>query len=150
MKHLLALALLSGLFTPASAETCGDLMKGLKPDVESVERVEREWTKAFLTGDIDYLECLLEPDYQSVWYAGQVRSRQEIIDKARTHRANPIPIPSFTAPTVQVHGAAAISRRDVDMRDPVTKESRKVRFLDIFSYYDGRWHALYTQDVELK
>jgi hypothetical protein len=30
------------------------------------------------------------------------------------------------------------------------KEPRKVRFLDIFSYYNGRWHVLYTQDVELK
>lgn len=92
----------------------------------------------------------MEPDYESVWYTGQVRSRQEIIDKARAHRANPIRVPSLPLPTIQIHGTTAISRSDIDIPDPATKEPRKVRFLDTFSYYDGRRHVLYTQDVELK
>ena len=82
MKRLWAFALFPFLLIPAAAQNCDQLMKDSKPDAESVRRAEREWSKAFLTGDTDYLECLLEPDYESVWYTGQVRSRQEIIDKA--------------------------------------------------------------------
>jgi hypothetical protein len=150
MKHLCVLVLLPCLFAPALAENCEHLMKDLKPDAEAARRVEREWSRAFLTGETDYLECLLEPDSQSVWYTGKIRGRQEIIDTAGAHRANPIPIPSLTTPIVQVHGSTAIFRTDIDMPDPSTKESRKIRFLDIFSYYGGRWHVLYTQDVELR
>jgi hypothetical protein len=150
IERLWAFALFPFLLIPAAAQNCDQLRKDFKPDAESVRRAEREWSKAFLTGDADYLECLLEPDYESVWYTGQVRSRQEIIDKARAHRANPIPVPSFPMPTIQVHGNTAISRSDIDIPDPAKKEPRKVRFLDIFSYYDRRWHVLHTQDVELK
>ena len=150
IERLWAFALFPFLLIPAAAQNCDQLRKDFKPDAESVRRAEREWSKAFLTGDADYLECLLEPDYESVWYTGQVRSRQEIIDKARAHRANLIPVPSFPMPTIQVHGNTAISRSDIDIPDPAKKEPRKVRFLDIFSYYDRRWHVLHTQDVELK
>jgi hypothetical protein len=93
---------------------------------------------------------LLEPDYESVWYTGEVRSRQTIIDKALAHRERPLPVPTSTDPTVQVHGNTAISRNDVDVIDPVTKQSRKIRFLDVFAFYEGRWHAVYTQDVALQ
>lgn len=59
-------------------------------------------------------------------------------------------MPTLPVPTVQIHGNTAISRSDIDIPDPVAKQPRKVRFLDVFSFYDGRWHAVYTQDVELK
>ncbi|MGC1169645.1 MAG: nuclear transport factor 2 family protein [Candidatus Acidiferrales bacterium] len=149
-KLLVMLALFYFLLNPAHAQNCSHEKSDSKPDAESVARVEKEWTKAFLSGDTDYLECLLEPDYQSVSYTGEVRSRQDIIDKARAHRAKPIPMPTLPAPTLQIHGDTAISRSDIDIPDPAVKQPRKVRFLDVFSFYDGRWHAVYTQDVELK
>lgn len=129
---------------------CNARTSAHRADADSVRQVEREWAKAFLTGDTDYLECLLEPDYESVWYTGEVRSRQTIIDKARAHREKPLPVPTSKDPVVQVHGNSAVSRNDIDMIDPVTKQSRKIRFLDVFAFYDGRWHAVYTQDVALQ
>jgi hypothetical protein len=129
---------------------CNARTSAHRADADSVRQVEREWTEAFLTGDTDYLECLLEPDYESVWYTGEVRSRQAIIDKARAHREKPLPMPTPNNPVVQVHGDAAISRNDVDMIDPVTKQRRRIRFLDVFAFYDGRWHGVYTQDVALQ
>lgn len=149
-KLLAVLALLSFSLNPAHAQNCSQQKTGSKPDPESIARVEKAWTNAFLSGDTDYLDCLLEPDYQSVSYTGEVRSRQDIIEKARAHRAKPIPMPALPAPTVQIHGNTAISRSDIDIPDPAAKQPRKVRFLDVFSFYDGRWHAVYTQDVELK
>jgi hypothetical protein len=133
-----------------TAKPCSARTNGRRATADSVRQVEREWLKAFLTGDTDYLECLLEPDYESVWYTGEVRSRQTIIDKARAHREKPLPVPSSPESVVQVHGNAAISRNDIDVIDPVTKQSRRIRFLDIFAFYDGRWHAVYTQDVALR
>ena len=62
MKRLWAFALFPFLLIPADAQNCDQRMKDSKPDAESVRRAEREWSKAFLTGDTDYLECLLEPD----------------------------------------------------------------------------------------
>ncbi|HYM01083.1 MAG TPA: nuclear transport factor 2 family protein [Blastocatellia bacterium] len=116
-------------------------------DADSVRAVERAWTKAFLTGDTDYLDGLLEPDYESVTYSGQVRTKQEIIEKARAHKAHPLPMPALKEPTIQIHGSAAFSRVDEEVEDPQTKRKHTVRFLDFFVFYDGRWHVLYTQDV---
>jgi Domain of unknown function (DUF4440) len=138
------------LCSPLLAEDCARFANGQKADAESVRQVERQWSKAFLSGDTDYLECLLEPDYESVWFTGEVRGRQTIIDKARAHRANPIPVPESPVPIVQIHGNTAISRSDQDVPDATSKQSRRVRFLDIFSFYDGRWHVLFTQDAVIQ
>jgi hypothetical protein len=136
--------------SPLLADDCARFATGQKADAESVRQVERQWSKAFLSGDTDFLECLLEPDYESVWFTGEVRSRQTIIDKASAHRANPIPVPETPAPIIQVHGNTAISRSDQDVLDPVSKQSKRVRFLDVFAFYEGRWHVLFTQDAVIR
>ena len=138
------------LCSPLFADDCARFASGQKADAESVRQVEREWTKAFLSGDTDFLECLLEPDYESGWFTGEVRSRQMIIDKARAHRANPIPVHELPTAIVQIHGNTAISRSDQDVPDPASKQSKRVRFLDIFAFYNGRWHVLFTQDTVIQ
>ncbi len=148
---VLALGLGQGSAHRSSAiSRCNARTSAHRADADSVRQVEHEWAKAFLTGDTDYLECLLEPDYESVWYTGEVRSRQTIIDKARGHREKPLPVPASKDPVVQVHGTSAVSRNDIDVIDPVTKQSKRIRFLDVFAFYDSRWHAVYTQDVVLQ
>jgi hypothetical protein len=146
--QILGLALLAFLST--SAYRPATPVSGERVDADSVLKVEREWTKAFVTGDADYLDQLLEPDYESVNYKGEVRSRQRIMDLARGHRDHPLPVPpKITDPVIQIHGNAAISRLDAEIEDPATNRKRLVRFVDTFVFYDGRWHALYTEDVAL-
>jgi hypothetical protein len=145
--QILGLALFALLSTSAygPATPAGDE----KVDADSIMKVEREWTKAFVTGDTDYLDQLLEPDYESVNYKGEVRSRQRIMDFARGHRDHPLPVPEFHAPTVRIHGNAAIAIFDSQVEDTAAKQNRMVRFVDTFVFYDGRWHVLYTEDVAL-
>lgn len=135
------------LASHAAAGTCTGTPE--KPDEASVRKVEAQWVKAFVTGDTAYLDCLLEPDYESVWYTGEVRSRQQIIDKAAAHRDHPLAVPEIKPGIVQLHGNGAIYRSDHEMTDPVTHEKTTVRFLDILVYDQGAWHVMYTQDVAL-
>ena len=121
-----------------------------RADAETVRRIEREWVKAFVTGDSDYLESLLAPDYESIWHTGEVRTRQQIIDKARVHRDKPLPVPQLDEPKIQIHGNAAISIAEHVIVDPVTKQQKRVRFMDFFVFDRGRWQAIYTTDVALK
>jgi hypothetical protein len=149
MKTLLAFLVISAATVGFISRHRLQVTAGGQLNAESVREVERKWTKAFLTGDTVYLDQLLEPDYESVSFTGEIRSRQDIINKARAHRDNPVPIPELKESIIQIHGNAAISRVDQEIVDPATQRTQTVRFLDVMVFYDGRWHVLYTQGVAL-
>ncbi|HEY1730676.1 MAG TPA: hypothetical protein VGG15_02960, partial [Terriglobales bacterium] len=50
----------------ALAQDCHAVLGQQSADVASLGRVEDRWNDAFMHGHVDYLECLLAPDYISV------------------------------------------------------------------------------------
>ncbi|HYM01082.1 MAG TPA: nuclear transport factor 2 family protein [Blastocatellia bacterium] len=145
IEKFLTLALIVTTGLSASSFRPRPVQTEQKLDAESVRRLEYGWPKAYLTGDADYVDRLLEPDYESVNYKGETKSRQQIIDGTRARRDHPSPVPTRLRDlTIQIQGNAATSRFDVVVDDSQTKQKRMARFVDTLVFYEGRWHVLYS------
>src|SRR5438552_7755344 len=69
-RGCLAAILLSLASFPASAAdatTCGSVeMPRQKADEETIKRIESAWLTAEFRGNVDYLDCLLDPGYRVI------------------------------------------------------------------------------------
>lgn len=142
MKTLLTLVLLVNAALPAVAADCARLLGPQKADAASLDRVEDAWNEAFNRGNIDYLECLLVPDFVTVTPHGK-RDRAWELEHARQNRGSTAPIPHFSGTVFQIAGNTGIAKlykpASADGQHPATY------LADVFTYQDGAWRAVYSQ-----
>jgi hypothetical protein len=134
-----ALALIAAAFvSTAHARTTLETRKS----VAGIEAVEASWVLAFVSGDSNYLDALLDADYVSVNTKGAQRSKADIIELARKIGADPkktpVPPPSATR-RITLRGNAAI----------VTDSQAGQISVDVFRYEHGVWHAWYSQHTAI-
>ena len=109
--------------------------------VAAVRTVEAHWAQAFVSGDADYLNGLLDPDYVSVSTKGIARSKADIIvlaEKLAAEKRGNTTLPP-PVPAISLRGDAAI----VKYTD-LTQTS-----VDVFHYSNGKWHAWYSQHTAI-
>lgn len=138
------------LFMPSAcaAQVCrSHVTPKQKRDAETIKRVEHDWAKAVMTGDVEYVRCLLTDDYQSVGWKGVVRNKDWVLSLTKGNAGKQGEPPNNDA-TVAFHGDAVVRYADVAFAD---KDGSKltVRFADFFVWDGGRWRAYYTQDTKL-
>ncbi len=136
--HRLALLLATLALAPAATQAAPAPQR----DEAGVRAAETAWSEAVLTGDVSALEALLDPDYVTVNAKGVARSKQDVIDFAKTYsaahpgaHAKPLPPTS----TVELIGTTALVRH----RQP-TETS-----MDLLYFKDGRWRAHYSQHTAI-
>ena len=111
--------------------------------------LERQWSKASVTGDRKVVEALLAPDFVVIREDGSLQTRAEYlaafqkIDSADT-----------TDMKVQVHGNAAVVTGIASGkgRDPAGKPFEfKVRYAETFvKMPDGKWRCILSAGVPMK
>jgi ketosteroid isomerase-like protein len=117
-------------------------------DAETIRRVEHDWARAVMTGDVDYVRCLLTDDYQSVGWKGVARNKEWVLNLTRGN-AGKQGEPQNNEATTLFHGDAALRYADVTFTDKGGNDLT-VRFTDFFVWEKGRWRAYYTQDTKLE
>jgi hypothetical protein len=132
---LIALTCLFAAAVPAMA--AGDTA-----NEAGVRDTENRWSEAFISGDANALDALLDADYVSTGTNGKARPKAEIIRIASAYakdhpgeHAKPMPPSS----TIRVIGDAAVVQHHGDSDASV----------DVFYFRDGRWHAWYSQHTKL-
>ncbi len=106
------------------------------PTSDGVKAIEEHWSRAFITGDVAFLDGLLAPDYVSVSSAGVPRDRGAVIALAQANASKPsLSPPAPVGETISVYGNTALVRF----------ASPSERSVDVFYYADGRWHACHSQ-----
>jgi hypothetical protein len=137
MTHRIPLLLFFAATSTAAtaAATAADTLENART-IDGVRAVEAHWQRAFLAGDGDYLDALLDAQYVSVGHAGNARPKAEIIELSKTIAAKHI------KPEPPEHPATIVVRDDAAV---VTDSANGDTSVDVFYYADGRWHAWYSQ-----
>ena len=129
--------------TSAEANSAADCAAASTPDQkrdeDTIRRIEQGWITAEYRGNPKYLECLLEADYRTSGKAGQVRTRQDVLDHVplTTDMAKPVPALQVI---VFIHGNSAMAHSIMKTTDK-SGSPKEVHFVDGYSFHDGRWFA---------
>ena len=141
---LLALAGAAYGSAASAAPDCAALQApNQKPDEDSVKRAERAWLVAEFRGDVDTVDCMLEPDYTEVRFDGSIGHKDVILKGAAKAKGSTKPIPTVTWTGIVVNGNSATAYSVRDMHDMDGKPV-KVFFTDTFVYRDGTWHPYFS------
>jgi len=130
MRVWIAMVLACAVMDQALAEPVADEV--------GVRAAENAWSAAFLTGDTDVLNALLDADYVSVGTNGAARPKSKILHISAAYaKAHPGARASPLSPTstIRVIGNSALVAHHSDNENSV----------DLFYFKDGRWHAWYSQ-----
>ncbi|HXM06241.1 MAG TPA: nuclear transport factor 2 family protein [Candidatus Acidoferrum sp.] len=149
--------LLCALFTAAAscAQTGSMLPAAEAPKtVAALTAVEQHWTQAEVHGDVAYVAALLAPKYVSVNADGIAHPRSAIL-ASTVKNGQSDKMARFAATYMKLHpfGTSVRIQGDTGI---VTFYSLKaglqngVLSSDIFTYLDGRWHAVYSQHTLVK
>lgn len=116
-----------------------------------VMAVDAHWSVAEMTGDTEWLDQMLLPEYRSVNNDGTVHAKAAILTGAAKRKGTDVATakqsfadyqkqhPYGTA--VAMHGDTAV----ITFYDPALGPQKGVKSSDIFVYLDGHWHAMYSQ-----
>ncbi len=144
---VLSLAFLASATVHAADSTdCASVsIQNQKKDADTIRRIEQGWLTAEYRGNPRYLECLLEPDYQTSSRSGQVRTRKEVIDKVPQLTDMSRPVPQLET-IVFIHGDAASAHSIMHSTDKAGNP-KEVHFVDTYTFHDGRWFAFGGADL---
>lgn len=143
-----ALLVLCCAFTlPALAQDCRSILGPQSADAASLKKVEDRWDEAFMRGKVEYLDCLLSPDYASVSPKG-THGRNWELEHARKNQNSQAPVPQIDGMTFEVHGNTGVMR----LFKPASADGKQPAqyMADIFAFQDGAWRAVYSQHTPLE
>jgi hypothetical protein len=119
---------------------------------DAVIAADRAWDEAESSGNTDYINALLLPEYRSVSSDGSIHEKAAILASAQKNIGHPeraaavdkwrAAHPSITS--VQMLGDTAVLTFSLDRGDP-----KPVMSCDIFVYREGHWHPIYSQHTEV-
>lgn len=130
------------LTLPAMAQDCRSVLGPQTADAASLQKVEDRWNEAFLRGKVEYLDCLLSPDYASVSPKG-IHDKKWELETAAKHKGDSTPIPDVPGVTFEVHGSTGIMR--VHKEASADGKYPAQYMADVFTFQDGAWRAIYSQ-----
>jgi hypothetical protein len=121
---------------------------------EAVIAADDGWDKAEQTGNVDFLDALLLPNYRSISSDGSTYDKAAIIASARKNvssgkRAAAEEQWRATHPylvSVEIAGDTAILT--FALNTPDSSKPMPIMSCDIFVYQDSHWRAIYSQHSE--
>ncbi len=125
----------------AAPPSCsGHMLPHQRPDAASVRQADSAWDVAYAHGDTTFLRCLLTPDYRGYTLDGVESDRAVEVGRAGRSGSPDKAVPPYPKnATVVVHGTSAW----------VGGLTTRKRWMDIYHYEDGAWHAFLSIDVKL-
>jgi hypothetical protein len=145
---------LSTAAASAAAETGSVPSAEAQRTVASLTAVDNHWTQAEVHGDVAYVAALLAPDYVSVNADGIAHPRSAIL-ASTVKNGQSDKMARFAATYMKLHpyGTSVRIQGDTGIVTFYALKSglqKGVLSSDIFAYFDGRWHAVYSQHTLVK
>ena len=117
-----------------------------KADEETVRRIEAAWLTAELHGNVDYLQCLLDPSYRVISAkAGTIGSKSDLLRRVALSKGKSAPVPPL-ATIVVVNGAMATALTSVTGHK-ANGESYQFQAVDSYVFKNGAWRAVAGVDL---
>lgn len=155
-----AALLASVVFHPQSIDArAQDSMSAAADETQQTEAgvmaVDNHWSIAELTGDTDYLNQMLLPEYRSVTTNGVAHPKDAIVAGAAKRKGTDLAKAKLDFATYKKehpYGSAVVIQGNtavVSFYDPTLGPQKGVKSSDVFVYVDGHWHAIYSQHTGL-
>jgi len=122
--------------------------KRQQKDVQTVRKIEYEWAKAYANRDVAALNCILADDFEIGGMPDkkdEVNNKQHVLDWMKTRSGSD----EIDRLQVRVVGDGAIAHGTYTVRGVDEKVKARYQFLDVFTYRDKRWQAIYREIAEL-
>ena len=120
---------------------------------EAVKAADDNWEKAEESGDVAYVDNLLLPGYRSVNADGTVHDEAAILANAKNNLGS-AEHADKVAKWLAAHpmGSSVLIQGDTAVvtfyLKPLGPE-KGIMSSDIFTYIDGKWHAVYSQHTQV-
>jgi hypothetical protein len=124
------------------AADCGSLPKQDASEA-TIKEVEKQWSRAFYTGDTEFLECLYASNFRNVDSKGILTDRAQDIASALKNVGKSWtfnPDKNQTAIFMHLHTAIATFFRG--------NSEHGYRGSDIYEFDGKRWHAIFSQSTK--
>jgi hypothetical protein len=131
----------------ANAECANPELAHQNKDAETIQRLERAWSTAFLHGDTEFEACLLTEDFMEIRSDGKINHLSDELVLAAKHKGNTAADnPSIPPSTVHVHGDAAVAY-GLSPERLVDGKPYRSYFADYYLWKDGHWHVYFSQQT---
>ena len=117
-------------------------------DVATIQRLEDEWSRAYLRGDTELERCLLSPDFTEILRTGEVKGLQDELDLAAKNQGKNLPIPNLPKTNVLLHGNVAVAYGISSSTS--NGKSKTTRFADSYLWEHGTWHVFFAQQTRME
>ena len=120
-------------------------------EVDAVKQVERHWTDAQKTKNIEKLKEIIGDDWIGLGYDGNRSSKQDFIDNIKSGGSK-LESFTFTEMDVKIVGNVAIVQGGDTEKSSTNGEdtSGKWVWMDVFVKRDGQWQAVRSQSAKVK
>jgi hypothetical protein len=117
-------------------------------DAATVQRLEDAWSTAYLTGDTNFEQCLLTPDFTEIMRNGEVKVLSDEIKLAEKNKNKDLKIADFPKGTILIHGEVAVAFGTTPSHTDADGRRRTTRYADYYVWENGGWHAYFAQQTE--
>jgi hypothetical protein len=139
-----ALTVISGV--GAMADCARSALADQKKDVETIQKLEKAWSMAFLTGDTEFEACLLTADFMEIRSNGQIHHLDDELAMAGKNKGKVVTNPDIPASTIHIHGDVAVAY-GVSPERVVDGNKQRSYFADYYVWENGGWHAYFGQQT---
>ena len=139
----IALAVVLWLAAPITAQA-------VKSDQQTLEGLERRWHMAFLTGDVKFLESILDDDFIATYDDGVRANKAKELELAAAFNQQ-IDASALDEFTVRVYGNTAVVLFTLRLRGPMQGKPVELafRYTDVWVMRDGRWRCVTSHSTRL-
>lgn len=124
-------------------------LRGQKRDAATIQRLERAWSVAFLTGDAELESCLLLPAFTEIFGDGRMQHLGDELALARANQGKHPPMPDFPGEKVLLRGDAAVAY-GISTSKGTDGQVRRQWFADYYVWNRGAWHVYFAQQTPIK
>jgi hypothetical protein len=130
----------------ATAQCARPALADQKKDVETIQKLEKAWSMAFLTGDTEFEACLLTADYMEIRSNGQIHHLDEELAMAGKNKGKAAPTIDLPPSEVHIHGDVAVAY-GVSPEKIVDGKKLRSYFADYYVWENGGWRAYFGQQT---
>jgi hypothetical protein len=117
-----------------------------KKDTATIQKLEKAWSMAFLSGDTEFEACLLAADFMEIGSSGQIYHLDDELAMAGKNKGKAVPNMDLPASTVHIHGDVAVAY-GVSPEKIVDGKKQRSYFADYYVWENGGWRAYFAQQT---
>ena len=115
-------------------------------DAATIQRLERAWTVAFLTGDTEFEACLLTPDFTEIMSNGTINHLADELALAQKNQGKAATTPDIPPATIHLHGNVAVAY-GISAQKMIDGKPHKSYYADYYLWKNGAWHVYFAQQT---